>query len=129
MIVGTLLILLPPGNIRNFASPYLLPIEAILVSRLLLDLCELGHRNDNLTTSQVFTTLPLEADKAYTPNGASDSVQVDSDASHMMDVGPPFDNDPQGREYPGRAEVSVKELSEMEIDIYEACPRGTLTEI
>ncbi|KAF8574812.1 hypothetical protein K439DRAFT_812879 [Ramaria rubella] len=100
MILEMLLLLLAPTSINNFAGPFLLPIEAILVSRLLLELRELEQKNYH-AKPPVVVAIPMDADGLLTMTNTLDDAENTSQAlshsspsySHMMDVSLNSDNE------------------------------------
>ncbi|KAF8582593.1 hypothetical protein K439DRAFT_1618123 [Ramaria rubella] len=105
MILETLF---PLANINNLAVPFSLPIEAILVSCLLLELREL-EQNTNQAASIVLVTIPTDADglpliMRNPLNDAENTGQefFHSGSSQMMDASLDPDDDRQTRDSPGR---------------------------
>ncbi|KAF8582589.1 hypothetical protein K439DRAFT_140154 [Ramaria rubella] len=110
IILATLILLLVSNfNFNSFASAFSLPIEAILVSRLLLDLREAKQTTDGATSSPMFTTvIPMDADGVWTDihddSEHTSQASAYSDPSNTMDVSLKFDNEPQRRGWPRRSE-------------------------
>ncbi|KAF8575576.1 hypothetical protein K439DRAFT_1641243 [Ramaria rubella] len=135
MVLETLLLL---ANINDFAAPFSLPIEAILVSRLLLELREAEQTTDGSTSSPVFTTIPMEAGGLPTDT-LDNAIEHTSQAfahsrpSYMMDVSLNFDNEPQRRDTPQRPAIDSEErdkTTQTRIDVFEAyLPSGKFTEL
>ncbi|KAF8578848.1 hypothetical protein K439DRAFT_1638495 [Ramaria rubella] len=137
MILQTIILLLAPADINNLANPFSLPIEAILVSRLLLELREVEQTTGDATTSPVFTTIPMDADELLTDTldyeEHTSQAFAHSRPSYMMDVSLNFDNEPQRRGTPQRPAIDSEERDETtqtRIDVSEAyLPSGKFTEL
>ncbi|KAF8589319.1 hypothetical protein K439DRAFT_418530 [Ramaria rubella] len=127
MIFQTLILFHAAPNIANIATSLVFPIEAILVSRLLLDLREAERRSGDTTISLAFTTIPMDGD-GLMRNPVDDAERIsqafqDSSASYMMDVSLNFDNEPQRRGCLRRERV-VTGRNETRIDVSEGVSYG-----
>ncbi|KAF8586195.1 hypothetical protein K439DRAFT_979501 [Ramaria rubella] len=74
MILQTLFIRFSPENTNFFTAPFILPIEAILVSRFLLDLHAATAKHIDLTTSYDTSFSEITRDRR---RGQSAGVHVD----------------------------------------------------
>ncbi|KAF8575582.1 hypothetical protein K439DRAFT_1623480 [Ramaria rubella] len=109
------------ANINNSLASFSLPIEAILISRLLLDLWEAEQTGD-ATTSPVFTTIPMNADGLLTDTldyeEHTSQAFAHSSPSYVGDVSLKFDNEPQRRGTPQRPEIEERdETTQTRIDV------------
>ncbi|KAF8578859.1 hypothetical protein K439DRAFT_1620996 [Ramaria rubella] len=124
IILQTLFLL---TGINGLVNSFSLPIEAILVSRLLLDLREAEQTTDGSTSSPVFTTIPMDADGPLT-----DTLDYEEYANQAFaHFGPPYTMDRRGT--PQRPAINSEERDETtqtRIDVSEAyLSSGKFTEL